>query len=378
MVVDAINQTSATQGSHVMYIKAISSTIPGINPKYGELYPTKKILEAITREESNLDPLFIQKACGIKTVALTHDTLQAVKEKNPYARNNTLYEMLDNSIGECLTQLTEKEGSGDSKIKFHIHIIGVSEPIVEFRIKAIRRKYQLSPDISTFFISQGCSGFLEALGLAKVILASEKEANILVTAENNMITHIHDRYTRYANAENLDHWLWQVIFGEGVGAAIIGNSDKSPKCGRFWKIVHFEKRIACDDWRVTEMFHNGKPQIYIKAREVRQTYLKSIPEELIRGVSFFEENKNIAYILHESNPKILQKVINDMGMGLEDIPSISAEVGTLACVSSFSLLDRVNIKQHAKDCYTNIVMALIGEAQGNISSGFICLSPYHS
>lgn len=357
-----------------MYIKAISSTIPGINPKYGELYPTKKILEEITREDSDFDPLFIQKACGIKTVSLTHDTIRAVREKNQDLRNNTLYEMLDESIGDCIKQLYEKQDQKNCNIKFHIHIVGFSEPILEFRLKNIRKKYHLSPEISTFFIEQGCSGFLEALKLCKVLLANEKDSNILVTAENNMMTHIRDRFRRHATLSNIDYWIWQVIFGEGVGSVIVGNHENI-KSGFFWKIDHFDKNIVCDEWRVSEISNEGKPQIFVRAREVRQTYLSAIPEMIEKGNLFFGKKEKISYILHESNPKILKKVISDMN--LKDVPSISEEVGTLACVSSFSLLDFMNLKYYQEKCYNSIVMALIGETHGNISAGFVCLTPFY-
>ncbi len=357
-----------------MYIKAISSTIPGLNNTYGELYPTRKILETITREDAKIDPGFIEKVCGIKSVALTHDTLQAVSEKNPHARNNALYAMLDDSIGKCLVQLAEKEDVKDPQIKYHIHIIGFSEPILEFRLKNIRKKYKLPSDMSTYLIEQGCSGVLEALKLCEVILSGTKNVNILVTGENNMLTHVWDRYSRHASADNLDSWLWQVIFGEGVGAMVIGNSEDKPRNGCFWKVSHLEKSIVCDDWRVAEISNEGKPQIFIRARDVRQTYLQAMPEKLAKGREFFNGDENISYILHESNPKILQKVVTDMG--LKNVLSISASVGTLACVSSFSLLDRVHIKQHEKGCYNNIVMALIGETHGNISGGFVCLTPF--
>ncbi|MER0430006.1 hypothetical protein [Streptomyces microflavus] len=78
--------------------------------------------------------------------------------------------------------------------------------------------------------------------------------------------------------------------------------------------------------------------------------------------------------LHESNPHMLAEVATGLGAPDETVHSISATVGTLACVSAFTLLEEA-LQSHrtSPDPADGLVCALIGDVAGSVAAGHITL-----
>jgi 3-oxoacyl-[acyl-carrier-protein] synthase III len=364
-----------------MLLKAINCIIPGLyGQTEGKLVKTKDILAKMSIDKA-LDSGFIAEALGIESVAVFNCTLEAMHSPNPQARNDSLYATLEKAVGYCLAQLVEKE-CGEPKIDFHIHIVSVSEPTIEQRLRAIRITHKLNETITSLILQQGCSGIIDALGVAKQLLAASPHANILITSENNMLTHVHNRLRQYAHRGNLDNWLWPVIFGEGVGAMIVGGADSIRENALCWSVDYIDKEVVANDWRVAEVISDdGFAEIYIKAKEVRSTYLSAIPQQLQKHRKITDNFDSFAKVLlHESNPKMIKRVAEEFAIPAEKLVSISASVGTLACVSSFSLLDAawrsLYTDSSVEEKHGKILLAAIGESGGAITAGSVVLSHY--
>jgi predicted naringenin-chalcone synthase len=390
-----------------IFIKSVSCVIPGYtDSEDGALVSTSKILSNIkclnTTNQRSFEDQFIKNHIGIETVALSNSSLEFCEKywDNPKTTpqevfnaaqstpNKSLSQMVNKAMVGAVKSLKTKEASEDSRFIAHIHICGFFSPFMEFSLVKMRDSMNIGKSsLQTLFLQQGCSGLLTALNVANTLLAgSPKGSNVLITAENNMMIHAHQRCTRIARVDNINNWLWPVIFGEGAGAMVVGTVDVETLCpgSVFFSIDHTEQETIENEWRV---FHNWIPEektteVIIKAKEVRDTYMRGIKKYATRAIEWSQGLDSLFQVcLHESNPKMIVEMRKQLGVPSEMVPSISAQVGTLACVSAFSLLDlavkgfgqqteaSIDHKQRSK-----IAIALIGEAGDKVIAGNICLS----
>lgn len=396
-----------------LIIKGCFAIIPGFGETgkpYGKLIKTREMLQNIMPEETcnfeHFNPDFIAQKLGIYSVACTNTTLDICREfwqnKEKYTlamafvlsqsrTNLVLYEMLEQAIANCLATAQQNSNSHSlPQISAHIHIVTFVAPNIEYELAEIRRRLEISGQkpLTTIILQQGCAGLIVALKLAQVIVSSfqdiDKE-NVLITSENNMMIHAHQRFPFFR--KNIDTWLWPAIFGEGVGAIIASGSSKD-LCpgGIHWKVDKLSIEPITNCWHVSHQYHDEAPNyttVYIRTREVPQTYLRGVEKNARIGIDYYNGLKNIFRIcLHESNPLLLKQAAFNLHIPMDIIPSISAKTGTLACVSSFSLLHKVNedlkkVIQNNSLLLTQknkLVFSLVGEALGRIEAGHICLS----
>lgn len=391
-----------------LFLKSISTIIPGYSKGYdGELITTEEILSKIREENSDnqsFDNSFIRHKTGIESVAFTKSSAEFVRKfwdskkrasameifaASQSKRNDSLYELLEISVRRCIEDLSFKDPEfSPNSIVGHLHISGFLNPWMEAEFAKIRQKngVGLNRPVQTMIIQQGCSGLLTALEAGRSMLAgTAPDSNILITADNNMMVHAHQRCIQKANVKNLNQWLWPAIFGEGVGAIIVGRGlpkiRNKKDSSIYFSIDSVEQEIAETDWRVQHNWHPNDltTAVYIKAKEVTTTYLKFISSNATRAV---EKSGGLDELfrlcLHESNPRLISIMKNQLKITSDEMtPSISNKVGTLACVSSFSLLDMTNrafIKTGEASKKTKIALVLLGEAGGSIIAGNICLT----
>ncbi|MFC8230250.1 3-oxoacyl-[acyl-carrier-protein] synthase III C-terminal domain-containing protein [Streptomyces sp. NPDC057287] len=95
------------------------------------------------------------------------------------------------------------------------------------------------------------------------------------------------------------------------------------------------------------------------------------PAALGRGTTFADLHR---LCLHESNPRMLAEVATGLGAPDETVHTISATVGTLACVSAFTLLEEAfHSHRNTPDAAATVVCALIGDVAGSVAAGHITL-----
>lgn len=393
--------------------------------QYGELVPTEVILRHLASAESLADNSFntefVKNRLGIESVAFTQCTLDYCREiwgnKDKYTpssafaasqarANKTLYQMLSQALAECKSQLqTSQEKSSSLQISRHIHIVTFVQPTVEYELNKIPLENGISQDktLSTLIIQQGCAGILSAIELAHSFIKASNDPSaehVLITCENNMLMSAHQLLGGAACTNNINEWLWSAIFGEGVGAIIVGGHKvEHPIRLKFnpaainstgkqttinWLVCQLSKEAIVEDWRVVLQLNETRnhSSVIIRAREVSETYLKGVTKHAKAGIENFKGINNIFQVcLHESNPNLVQTVANNLGISLARVPSISTKVGTLACVSAFSLLDKANrefikeLNETENLLEQNLVFSLIGEAGGRVDAGHLCLSP---
>jgi 3-oxoacyl-[acyl-carrier-protein] synthase III len=143
-------------------------------------------------------------------------------------------------------------------------------------------------------------------------------------------------------------------------------------------------------WRVTaagvEVMADGEPvvgpvgesgadgyQVMLNAKQVRQNYLAGVPRHAESAVAALGGPDRLHRLcLHESNPLLVQQVARQLGVPAGRVPTHSAEVGTLASVSAFTLLGEA-VAAPPDGAADGIACSLIGEAGGHLLAGHLCL-----
>jgi|GEM_PF-4704704 len=390
-----------------LIIKDVVSIVPGFGEAgkdFGELITTEEILDRMMASGENgkrrIKNDFLKSKLGIESVAFTHATKDFCRKEwnqNPRANrtdlfrslygreNTTLYEMLATAIRKATKSLAN--GNLSSRIAGHIHIVTYAQPSLEYELQKIRRDLELYIEDSspTFIIQQGCAGLFSAIKLAQKLLSSsdvDHSDNILITAENNMMTHGHQRAALTDDHSSIDSWLWPAIFGEGVGAMVVGRSDEQKQAAS-WTIDSIFDEIVETDWRVKSSWNQDldTTEVVVKSSAVKQTYLKNIAKQSRLAIENCQGEENIFRLcLHESNPRIVRRVADTLNFPHEKVPTISAITGTLACVSAFSLMDIAtsDFEKASTLSYLSgdkIALGLIGEACGSVRAGNMTLSP---
>ncbi len=381
--------------SHDVAIKSVSCLIPGFGEdgaEFGELIPTRELLDNITSLSSHgsrADNSFIAAKVGIETVAATRTSagimrqMWANRERPAHAArfagytNTCLYRMLAASIGRALYPLAL--AGRPPHVRAHIHIVSFPQPMLEYELFRVRREVGIDDvDLHTLIIQQGCAGLFSALKTAKLLLASSDFAAddvVLVTAENNMMPYLHQRAAGYADFGDINSWLFPGIFGEGVGALVLGRAGE--RSGAEWRLGVIEDEMVQREWRIAPRWNEsaGCSEVVTRSRAVKQTYLANVTNHATRAIAACGGPDAVFRLcLHESNPLLVRTVAGRVGFPLDRVPSISASVGTLAIASSFSLLERATADLHrATPEQKQLVMVLIGESNG-IRAGHLILS----
>ena len=374
------------------YIKDIDCLIPGYNAKeHGTLMSSEEMVSGLKSFDSDIsgkpfDINFVKDNIGIESLSLTNKTIEFIRKNRnkefqkgeifalaQTQENDDLYELLKLSIKNCLKNIDIK----NHKIIGHIHLTGYLFPFLEVKMFNIRKELGIQENIHTLFMNQGCSGLFMVLNNAEKILETyPKGSNFLITAENNMLPHSHIACLKNARVDNMNDWLMNCIFSEGVGAMLVGSLSENEQCASkiFYGIDDIETEIIERDWRVTYKMdsHDKMYKIVIRAKEVRETYLKGIRKNLVKSIKKCGGLDNMFGIcLHESNPKLINILKDEFNLPDKIIPTISKEIGSLGAVSSFSLLNILNNKllNEFEENREKIGLALLGEVGGEILAG---------
>lgn len=393
---------------HRLAIKSAKSIVPGYGAdgaQYGLLVPSTEILAGIrprrrrARTDSSIDlpASWLESLLGFESIATTHVTHrvaaaavasgldwpslgQAVPKP---ATNHDLDAMVTHALGSALEQYARSrtDFSAARSIVGHIHISATSNAHTPYALLESRRVTGChKPGLPIINLLSGCSGLLHALHQARFLLQEDQaladdSAFVVITCSNDMLPFAHARgRCPDSRNESIDDWLFQAIFGEGVGAIVVGHAYRG---GNDWVIEDMDWGAVTDDWRVTMSTHDGFDAMTIRAREVAMTFREHVPRAAKRGLSALGDEtfpRLHRLIIHESNPNLVSQVATKLTAPAECVHSLSAKVGTLAGVSAFSLLDEaLQAFRPDRPERDSIVCALIGESGNSVVAGHIAL-----
>ncbi len=367
----------------MIYLKSCVSVIPGLEKgiKYGELVPTNTILEQMRiLDDDKFDTDFVANRLGIKSVARSSFTLDLMKKSREDSRrnkkqyslcheNDSLKEMLVAAMNLAFPDVEEK-----NKVIAHIHITGTAMVNHGHFLGEARKAAGIAEGryIPTQFLIKGCSGIYDAFLISEgMISRPRKPVNILVTSDSNLTPFIGQATKRHARADNINEWLYPVIFAEGIGCAVLSN--ESGKIFPSMRLDYNKVDIVTEDNRVRAETIDNEVFCYIDAKGVSATYQKGMDLNIGRAIEYAGSFSNIdAMLLHESNPMLLEAVIKNHNIPKDLVPMFSDRIGTLGPVSAFQLLEEA-----FKRCTTSkkkIVLNVIGELFSGVNSGCIGFS----
>lgn len=362
----------------MIYIKSCVSVIPGFDKgeKYGELVPTKAVLEDMKAlDDATFSTSFVETRLGIQSVARSNFTLNLIEQakkdkrrnKKQYSlvhENDTLKEMLIDAMNLAVSDPEEKK-----KVVGHIHITGSAMVNHGNYLSEARKAAGIAEGkyIPTQFLIKGCSGIYDAILIAEgLFYRPRKPVNILITSDANLTQCIGQASKRHARSENINEWLYPVIFAEGVGCAVISN--ESSNHGLSFRLDYNKVDIVTEDNRVRAVTIDDEVFCYIDAKGVSATYQKGMAVNVQRALEYAGSFANLdAMLLHESNPMLLEAVINNHSIPRDLVPTYSAKVGTLGAVSSFQLLEEAFKKIKGRN--RKIALNVIGELFSGVNSG---------
>ncbi|MET9977658.1 3-oxoacyl-[acyl-carrier-protein] synthase III C-terminal domain-containing protein [Streptomyces microflavus] len=380
-------------------IKSVRAVTAGYGPQgrpFGRLVPTEELVKDIHPKRpakagglvEDVRPSFVREKLGIASVATTHHTDALTSQtlaRGDTASSRTVFNPDIDAMTARALHLALKDHARPARpesLAGHIHLSWSSDDRQMFALAEARRATGWhTPGLTTLHLLSGCAGMIEALNYAQYLLhhtpaGGEEDAVVFVTANNDLSAIAHTRGPCSApDNEDLDQWLFPAIFGEGAGAMIIGHPDPA---GGDWAVKDWAIEPVTEDWRVTMPPEQDTPHMVIRARGVGATYRTNIPRAAHRGLNALEPGTTFADLhrlcLHESNPRMLAEVANSLKAPDETVHSISATVGTLACVSAFTLLEEALHSHHpAPDTPDTVLCALIGDVAGSVAAGHIAL-----
>jgi 3-oxoacyl-[acyl-carrier-protein] synthase III len=361
-------------------VLSTASTIPGYGEEgasYGSLISTDELLFRMGADGKECVACsFIREKLGVGSIAMTHTTERLCRtlwcSSSPDA--SYAYQLsqatFNVEIPQMLREAVKKvTASHDAReILLHYHIAAAMAPSTMFRLREALVESGCRPSLKSVILPEGCSGLLSAFSLADRMLPA-KEGLAIVTAESDMSLYCHQRTRQRLALDNIDDWLWGALFGEGVGAIIIG---RIPHSTHARAVLQLTEEVAETEWRVCLKQDSGSntTRMKINAKAVKRTYLEHVTRNASEVIAAAGGMDRLSHLcLHESNPKLVQRVATDLGVPMDRCPSISHQTGSLAGVSIFALLDNALNSPTDRTKTPYIGAAVIGEAGGVIRSG---------
>lgn len=188
----------------------------------------------------------------------------------------------------------------------------------------LQEKLGLSQDIVCFDINEGCSGYVQGLYLASVLISSKQCNNVLLLAGDTIskITDPEDRATR-------------LIFGDAGTASIIGRSKSSI----FFNINTYGDRYAAimtDGSRHRPPpAHTDKGFLSLDGMGIMNFTLNDVPVNMEKLMAFAGVNDVDfeLYACHQANKLILMSLADKLGVTYEKLPFVAGETGNTSSAS---------------------------------------------
>jgi 3-oxoacyl-[acyl-carrier-protein] synthase-3 len=188
-------------------------------------------------------------------------------------------------------------------------------------------------------INAACSGFVYAIDLADKYIQADPGKKILVIGAETLSsrTNWEDRNTC-------------IIFGDGAGAVVLGHVEgergmigaKLYSDGNLWSLLHMHTAPSCNP----ELLQSASPGVHVvmEGREVFKYAVKAMEEAVLALL----EQEQVAIdaislvIPHQANVRILNKLVERLGIGPEKVVINVHKYGNTSAASIPIALDEAN------------------------------------
>ena len=264
----------------------------------GSYLPKLEINNKQLEKELKLEEGYIEKRTGI--------------EKRYYAKEETIEEMAKKAVQNLL----EKNQSKDIIQQIGLIIVATTTP--NYLMPGIANKIQKELQIENAIcldILAGCSGYINALDIARMYLATEKVEKALVIGV--------DKLSEYTEKQDVGT---SIILSDGAGALLLSTMTKEKVYTSNIKAEIDENEIlTC---KVNEKIKMNGKEIYKYA--VTNT-VKNINELLDKSN---EKLDNIKYIVpHQSNTKIMKSMMSRLKIDEGKMYMNIKDTGNTFCAS---------------------------------------------
>ena len=271
----------------------------------GSYLPKTEVNNQQLEKELKLEEGYIEKRTGI--------------EKRYYAKNETREEIAEKAVINLFEKLeVQNELDNLNEIVQQIGLIIVATTTPNYLMPGIANKIQKKLRIENAIcldILAGCSGYINALDIAKLYLITEKVEKALVIGV--------DKLSEYTKKEDVGT---SIILSDGAGALLLSTTTKEKVYISNIKAEIDENEIlTC---KVNEKIRMNGKEIYKYA--VTNT-VKNINELLDKSN---EKLENIKYIVpHQSNTKIMKSMMSRLKMDESKMYMNIKDTGNTFCAS---------------------------------------------
>lgn len=279
----------------------------------GSYLPKIEVNNQQLEKKLKLEEGYIEKRTGI--------------EKRYYAKEETIEEMAKKAVQNLLEKLEIQSKSSnsneldDSKLKEIIQQIGliiVATTTPNYLMPGIANKIQKELQIKNAIcldILAGCSGYINALDIARMYLATEKVEKALVIGV--------DKLSEYTEKQDVGT---SIILSDGAGALLLSTTTKEKVYMSNIKAeIDEDEILTC---KVNEKIKMNGKEIYKYA--VTNT-VKNINELLDKSN---EKLENIKYIVpHQSNTKIMKSTMSRLKIDENKMYMNIKNTGNTFCAS---------------------------------------------
>ena len=263
----------------------------------GRYLPQCKVDNNEIAEKLNVTENFIYKRTGIET--------------RYYSKNETIDEMAINSVKNLI--------KNNIKIDINsVDMIIVSTTSTNLLMPGISYKIQKYFDIKNcicFDILAGCSGFINAMDIARNYILIGKAKKVLVIGV--------DMLSKFMNKNDLST---SIIFGDGAGAVLIEEISNEKK---------YESIITSEGQKGDLLTCKTDQKITMDGKEIYKYAVTETVKNIKRLLKSYNFDINeIKYIIpHQSNIKIINSVANRLGIDISKMYVNIKNVGNTFCAS---------------------------------------------
>ena len=264
----------------------------------GIYLPLNKIENSELEKELSLDNGYIEKRTGIKTRHYAEEEVEELAKK---------------AVENLFSNISNKEKTIE---KIGIIIVATTTPnnIMPGIANEIQEMLNIKKCIA-LDISAGCSGYINALDIAKMYIETEKVEYALVVGA--------DKLTSYTDKKDIST---SIILADGAGAILFGaTKEKKKYTSNIEAKVDKNKILTC----------KTSQKIQMKGREVYKYAVTEPVRNIEQLLKTAEVTLNeIKYIIpHQSNMKIIQSIQNKLKINNEKMYTNIEYVGNTFCAS---------------------------------------------
>lgn len=279
----------------------------------GSFLPKNKIDNKTIANKLNITEEFIYRRTGIKT--------------RYYSENETIEEMAIKSVHN----LVEK----NPQININkVDMIIVSTTSTNLLMPGISYKVQEYFDIKNCMcldILAGCSGFVNAIDIARNYIAIEKASNVLVIGV--------DILSKFTNKTDLST---SIILSDGAGAVLLEKSETDKK---------YESIITSEGQKGNILVCKSNENIKMDGKEIYKYAVTETVKNIKKLVKMSDSDINeIKYIVpHQSNVKIMNSIASRLKVDISKMYINIENIGNTFCASIPIAIDEMFEKNLLKE-----------------------------